>query len=107
MPAIGRATTGPCGDVVARDGRNGVGRLGERARAGRVAPCAVRRSAAFRGQARRSRATGMLRVHYSRNMTDTHAAFALYVATLGRGPGRSRALTREEARAAFGMVLRG
>jgi anthranilate phosphoribosyltransferase len=40
-------------------------------------------------------------------MTDTHAAFATYVATLGRGPGRSRALTQEEARAAFGMVLRG
>jgi anthranilate phosphoribosyltransferase len=34
-------------------------------------------------------------------------AFAPYVATLGRGPGRSRALTREEARDAFGMVLRG
>jgi anthranilate phosphoribosyltransferase len=40
-------------------------------------------------------------------MTDTHAAFAPFVATLGRGPGRSRALTRDEARAAFGMVLRG
>ena len=34
------------------------------------------------------------------------AQFAAYVATLGRGPGRSRALTRDEARAAFGMVLR-
>lgn len=34
-------------------------------------------------------------------------AFAPYVATLGRGQGRSRALTREEARDAFGMVLRG
>lgn len=34
------------------------------------------------------------------------AHFAAYVATLGRGPGRSRALTRDEARAAFGMVLR-
>ena len=33
--------------------------------------------------------------------------FAAYVRTLGRGPGRSRALTREEARAALGMVLRG
>lgn len=32
--------------------------------------------------------------------------FASYVRTLGRGPGRSRALTREEARAALGMVLR-
>jgi anthranilate phosphoribosyltransferase len=40
-------------------------------------------------------------------MTDTHAAFAPFVATLGRGPGRSRALTRDEARTAFGMVLRG
>jgi anthranilate phosphoribosyltransferase len=40
-------------------------------------------------------------------MTDTHAAFAPFVATLGRGPGRSRALTRDEAQAAFGMVLRG
>jgi anthranilate phosphoribosyltransferase len=33
--------------------------------------------------------------------------FAAFVATIGRGPGRSRALTREEARTAFGMVLRG
>jgi anthranilate phosphoribosyltransferase len=33
--------------------------------------------------------------------------FATFVATLGRGPGRSRALTREEAQTAFGMVLRG
>ena len=33
--------------------------------------------------------------------------FAQYVRTLGRGPGRSRALTRDEARAALGMVLRG
>ncbi len=33
--------------------------------------------------------------------------FAAFVATLGRGPGRSRALTREEAETAFGMVLRG
>ncbi|WP_428392483.1 glycosyl transferase family protein [Lichenicoccus sp.] len=36
-----------------------------------------------------------------------HARFAVHVATLGRGPGRARALTREEAREAFGMVLRG
>lgn len=35
------------------------------------------------------------------------ARFAGFVATLGRGPGRSRALTREEAETAFGMVLRG
>jgi len=37
----------------------------------------------------------------------TAAQFAPFVATLGRGPGRSRALTREEAVTAFGMVLRG
>ena len=37
----------------------------------------------------------------------SEARFAGFVATLGRGPGRSRALTREEARIAFGMVLRG
>ena len=33
--------------------------------------------------------------------------FAPYVRTLGRGPGRSRALTREEARNALSSVLRG
>ncbi len=33
--------------------------------------------------------------------------FAAYVRTLGRGPGRSRALTREEARDALSMVLHG
>src|SRR4051812_14367392 len=33
--------------------------------------------------------------------------FARYVRTLGRGPGRSRALTRDEAREAFAMVLAG
>lgn len=33
--------------------------------------------------------------------------FAAYVRTLGRGPGRSRALTREEARDALAMVLGG
>ncbi len=33
--------------------------------------------------------------------------FTPYVATLGRGPGKSRALTRDEARAAFGLVLAG
>jgi anthranilate phosphoribosyltransferase len=33
--------------------------------------------------------------------------FAVYVRTLGRGPGRSRALTRQEAREALRMVLRG
>ena len=33
--------------------------------------------------------------------------FAQYVRTLGRGPGRSRALTRDEARTALSMVLRG
>ena len=35
------------------------------------------------------------------------ARFAEFVATLGRGPGRSRALTRAEAREAFTLVLRG
>lgn len=40
-------------------------------------------------------------------MNDSHGRFAAYVAILGRGPGRSRALTREEARDAFGIVLRG
>jgi len=39
--------------------------------------------------------------------TSPHARFAGFVATLGRGPGRSRALTREEAETALGMVLRG
>jgi anthranilate phosphoribosyltransferase len=37
----------------------------------------------------------------------SEAAFAGFVKILGRGPGRSRALTREEAREAFGIVLRG
>ena len=36
----------------------------------------------------------------------SEAQFAAFVATLGRGPGRSRALTRDEAETAFGMVLR-
>ncbi len=40
-------------------------------------------------------------------MRASEARFAEFVATLGRGPGRSRALTRAEAREAFGMVLRG
>jgi anthranilate phosphoribosyltransferase len=35
------------------------------------------------------------------------AQFAAFVATLGRGPGRSRDLTREEAETAFGIILRG
>src|SRR5215470_5963832 len=33
--------------------------------------------------------------------------FAAFVRTLGRGPGRSRALTRDEARAALAMILGG
>jgi anthranilate phosphoribosyltransferase len=37
--------------------------------------------------------------------TDPVGRFAEFVATLGRGPGRSRALTRDEAREAFGLVL--
>ncbi len=40
-----------------------------------------------------------------RTENEAEARFAGYVATLGRGPGRSRALTREEARDAFGLVL--
>ncbi len=39
--------------------------------------------------------------------TEAADRFAPFVATLGRGPGRSRALSRGEARAAFGMVLGG
>jgi anthranilate phosphoribosyltransferase len=40
-------------------------------------------------------------------MLQSHEArFATFVATLGRGPGRSRALRRDEAQTAFGMVLR-
>jgi anthranilate phosphoribosyltransferase len=39
-------------------------------------------------------------------MTVQTDRFAKFVATLGRGPGRGRALEREEAREAFGMVLR-
>lgn len=35
------------------------------------------------------------------------ARFAPFVAMLGRGPGRARALTRDEAREAFAMVLAG
>ena len=38
--------------------------------------------------------------------TDTHD-FAPFIRILGRGPGRSRSLTRTEARQALGMVLRG
>ncbi len=41
-----------------------------------------------------------------RAVTDTHD-FAPYVRILGRGPGKSRSLTRTEARHALGMVLRG
>lgn len=37
---------------------------------------------------------------------DTHV-FAPYVRTLGRGPGKSRSLTRDEARDALGQILRG
>ncbi|MFL5257857.1 MAG: glycosyl transferase family protein [Rhodopila sp.] len=36
----------------------------------------------------------------------TEDRFSTFVATLGRGPGRSRALTRAEAAEAFSMVLR-
>jgi anthranilate phosphoribosyltransferase len=40
-------------------------------------------------------------------LRDSAERFAPYVATLGRGPGRSRALTREEANDAFRLVLDG
>jgi anthranilate phosphoribosyltransferase len=39
--------------------------------------------------------------------SDSVARFATYVATLGRGPGRSRALTRAEAADAMAMLLAG
>ena len=39
--------------------------------------------------------------------TEAVGRFAAYVATLGRGPGRSRALTREEAADAMAMLLAG
>ena len=38
-------------------------------------------------------------------LPDAQTRFASYVATLGRGPGRSRALTRAEARDAFALAL--
>jgi anthranilate phosphoribosyltransferase len=38
---------------------------------------------------------------------DKVARFATYVATLGRGPGRSRALTRDEAADAMSLLLAG
>ena len=41
-----------------------------------------------------------------RAITDTHD-FAPYVRILGRGPGKSRSLTRAEARHALGMMLGG
>ena len=41
-----------------------------------------------------------------RASTDTHD-FAPFIRILGRGPGRSRSMTRAEARLALGMVLRG
>jgi len=40
-------------------------------------------------------------------MTVQHDEFAKFVAILGRGPGRSRALRQDEARRALGMVLEG
>jgi anthranilate phosphoribosyltransferase len=42
----------------------------------------------------------------ARSVTDTHD-FAPYIRILGRGPSKSRSLTRDEARHALGMVLRG
>jgi anthranilate phosphoribosyltransferase len=40
-------------------------------------------------------------------MTDETTRFATYVANLGRGPGRSRALTRDEAQDAMTLLLAG
>ncbi len=40
-------------------------------------------------------------------MDDPVTRFAATIATLGRGPGRSRPLSRAEAREAFGLVLSG
>ena len=40
-------------------------------------------------------------------ITPETARFATYVATLGRGPGRSRALTRAEAKDAMALLLAG
>ncbi len=40
-------------------------------------------------------------------ITPESARFATYVATLGRGPGRSRALTRAEAQDAMALLLAG
>ena len=40
-------------------------------------------------------------------MTEAEERFATYVATLGRGPGRSRALTRAEAADAMRLLLAG
>ena len=48
----------------------------------------------------------MIDIPPPRAVTDTHD-FAPYVRILGRGPGKSRSLTRDEARHALGMVLRG
>jgi anthranilate phosphoribosyltransferase len=48
-----------------------------------------------------------MRIGITFMIRSSETQFAAFVATLGRGPGRSRALTRDEAQAAFGMVLRG
>ncbi|MGR3503021.1 glycosyl transferase family protein [Pseudaestuariivita sp.] len=40
-------------------------------------------------------------------MSDPRTALAPFVRILGRGPGRSRALTREEAQEAFSLILGG
>ena len=41
------------------------------------------------------------------NNPETEHRFAPYVRILGKGKSGSRALTRTEAREAFGMILRG
>jgi anthranilate phosphoribosyltransferase len=45
--------------------------------------------------------------HRMNSTPETEASFTRFVTILGRGPGRSRALTRDESREAFGMVLAG
>ena len=49
----------------------------------------------------------IVRDQMDQDVLHVQAHFAKYVATLGRGPGRSRALTRAEAADAFGLVLQG
>jgi anthranilate phosphoribosyltransferase len=47
------------------------------------------------------------RTYSQADPTEARQRLSGYVATLGRGPGRSRSLTRDEARDALGLVLHG